>query len=366
MQAVRVVCNVHQLKTMKLRSLAFAALLLAALPSTSSLAAVAISVNLAPPPLPVVVQPPCPVDGYLWAPGYWAYGDYGYYWVPGYWAAPPTVGLLWTPPWWGFVNGVYVFNRGYWGPRVGFYGGINYGYGYFGRGFDGGYWTGNVFRYNTAVVRVNKTVIHNTYVNRTVIRNSTRAGRVSFNGGPNGVKAVATAQEKAAERQRRAGPTAAQLSRQQAANKNRDLQASANNGHPKVTNQPGEQGQKTKVAQQQTKAASENAAKKAKAEAAARRANAARGETRAREEQQVRAAERQREVARNARERQADVRSREARERENAAARRRMTERSRRPEAVSPRDGGQGNRGQSSDQQRKRKQKRDQDSDDRR
>ena len=43
---------------------------------------------------------------------------------------PPAVGLLWTPGYWGFNNGIYAFNRGYWGPHVGFYGGINYGFGY--------------------------------------------------------------------------------------------------------------------------------------------------------------------------------------------------------------------------------------------
>ena len=32
----------------------------------------------------------------------------------------------------------FVFYDGYWGPHVGFYGGINYGFGYFGLGFEGG------------------------------------------------------------------------------------------------------------------------------------------------------------------------------------------------------------------------------------
>jgi hypothetical protein len=354
---------------MKLRSLAFAALLLAALPSTSSLAAVGISVNFAPPPLPVFVQPPCPVEGYLWTPGYWAYGDFGYYWVPGYWVAPPTVGLLWTPPYWGFADGIYVFHNGYWGPRIGFYGGINYGYGYFGSGYYGGYWAGNVFRYNTAVTRVNTTIIHNTYVNRTVIRKQTGAGRTSFNGGPNGAKAVPTAEEKAAAEQRRAGPTSQQLSRQVAASKNRDLQASVNKGHPKSAaiasirqNEP----QTKKAEQSASEKLANNANKARKIETASRRESAARSETALRKEQQAPAAERQREIS--ARERQADVRAREARERESAAARRRMTERSRRPEVVSPRETGQSNRSNTSaEQQRKRKQsKRDQNSDDRR
>jgi hypothetical protein len=39
----------------------------------------------APPPLPDYEQPQAPGDGYLWTPGYWAWGGGGYYWVPGGW-----------------------------------------------------------------------------------------------------------------------------------------------------------------------------------------------------------------------------------------------------------------------------------------
>jgi hypothetical protein len=42
-----------------------------------------ISITIAPPALPVYVQPPIPEPGYLWTPGYWAYGPDGYFWVPG-------------------------------------------------------------------------------------------------------------------------------------------------------------------------------------------------------------------------------------------------------------------------------------------
>ena len=44
----------------------------------------------------------------------------------------------------------YFWNAGYWGPYVGYYGGINYGFGYFGIGFYGGYWGGGRFWYNRA------------------------------------------------------------------------------------------------------------------------------------------------------------------------------------------------------------------------
>jgi hypothetical protein len=216
----------------KLHSLTLAALLFAGLPLASSWAQVGVSITVAPPVLPVVEQPPCPVDGYLWTPGYWAYGDADYYLVPGFWEAPPEVGLLWTPPYWAFADGVYAFHDGYWGPSVGFYGGINYGYGYFGSGYYGGQWAGNVFRYNTAVTRVNTTVIHNTYEDRTVLSKQA-ASHASFNG-PGGVKAEPTAEEKAAAGARHVPATSEQVSRQQAASKNRDLQASVNHGHPKT------------------------------------------------------------------------------------------------------------------------------------
>src|SRR6185312_7926012 len=95
----------------------------------ASFAGVLISVNIAPPVLPVDSQPLCPGDGYIWTPGYWAYGQDGYYWVPGVWVQPPTVGYLWTPGYWGWGGSDYIFHAGYWGPHVGFYGGANYGCG---------------------------------------------------------------------------------------------------------------------------------------------------------------------------------------------------------------------------------------------
>ena len=213
---------------MKLRFLVFAAFL--ALPLASSFGQVGISVNIAPPVLPVYEQPLCPVAGHIWTPGYWAY-DNDYYWVPGVWVPPPRVGLLWTPAWWGWNNGAYVFNQGYWGSHVGFYGGINYGYGYTGNGYWGGRWSGNTFQYNTAVTRVNKTVVHNTYINNSFKKN-VNVNRTSFNG-PNGVKAEANAEQRAAAANaKKTGPTSQQLARQQAASKDQNLRASVNKGNP--------------------------------------------------------------------------------------------------------------------------------------
>jgi hypothetical protein len=80
---------------------------------SASLAQVAVSITIAPPALPVYQQPPCPSAGYIWTPGYWAYGPDGYFWVPGTWVEVPAAGLLWTPGYWGWNNGVYVWNTGY-------------------------------------------------------------------------------------------------------------------------------------------------------------------------------------------------------------------------------------------------------------
>ncbi|HPO19624.1 MAG TPA: YXWGXW repeat-containing protein, partial [Rubrivivax sp.] len=126
-------------------------------------------VQIAPPPLPLYVQPLAPGPGYLWTPGYWGWSAGGYYWIPGTWVLPPTVGLLWTPGWWGWAGGGYRWHAGYWGAQVGFYGGVDYGFGYFGVGYSGGQWRGNQFYYNTAISHVDVTHVTNVYVDKTVI-----------------------------------------------------------------------------------------------------------------------------------------------------------------------------------------------------
>jgi hypothetical protein len=208
------------------------AVLSCGLPAPSQ-AGVFVSITVAPPVLPVYAQPPCPVDGYLWTPGYWAWGPAGYYWVPGVWIAPPAVGLLWTPGYWGFGGGIYAWHAGYWGPHVGFYGGVNYGWGYPGVGFIGGGWSGGFFRYNSAVLNVNRTVIRNVYVDRTVIRNTTVVNRASFNG-PGGIRAYATPQQRAYMNERHFGATSSQFSHERTAGQDRSFLASANHGRPPV------------------------------------------------------------------------------------------------------------------------------------
>src|SRR5580704_15635965 len=116
-------------------------LILLLLPALSP-AQVSVNVNVAPPEMPVYEQPPIPGDGYIWSPGYWYWNDdyQDYFWVPGTWVLAPEPGLLFTPGYWGSEGGAYVFHAGYWGPHVGFYGGVNYGFGYGVSGYEGGYW----------------------------------------------------------------------------------------------------------------------------------------------------------------------------------------------------------------------------------
>jgi hypothetical protein len=210
------------------------ALALLAIPAASQAQiAVGISVHIGPPALPVYVQPVCPAPGYIWTPGYWAYGEDGYYWVPGTWVMAPAVGLLWTPGYWGWGGGAYLWHAGYWGPHVGFYGGINYGFGYGGVGFVGGEWRGREFSYNRSVTNVNVTVVHNTY-NRTVVNNNTTINRTSFNGGSGGTTAQPTAGEQAAAREQHVQPTSAQTQHEHTASTNRAQLASVNHGQPTV------------------------------------------------------------------------------------------------------------------------------------
>ena len=206
------------------------------LPKTASAqVAVGISVRVGPPALPVYAQPICPGPNYIWTPGYWSWdpNEQQYYWVPGTWVLAPEPGYLWTPGYWGFAGGLYLWHPGYWGPHVGFYGGINYGFGYFGSGFVGGEWRGGHFFYNTAVSHVNVNIVRNVYVNRAVVRN-VRVNHVSYNGGPHGINARPTAQEQRWDSERHVGPTANQQRHVDQAQGNRALRYNENHGRPPI------------------------------------------------------------------------------------------------------------------------------------
>ncbi|MBV8924362.1 MAG: YXWGXW repeat-containing protein [Bradyrhizobium sp.] len=193
-----------------------------------------VSVEIAPPPLPYYEQPIIPAEGYIWVPGYWAWdaneGDY--YWVPGTWVEPPQPELLWTPAYWGWIGGRYAFHPGYWGREVGFYGGIDYGFGYTGDGYYGGHWDHGAFFYNRTVNNITNVRITNVY-NQTVVVNNT-VNRVSFNGGNGGTTARPTAQQEAFARERHVEETPVQRQHVEAASKDRALFAKQNHGEPAV------------------------------------------------------------------------------------------------------------------------------------
>jgi hypothetical protein len=217
--------------TRSIRTMLFALAVLVM--SIAASAQVRITVGFGPPAIPVYEQPVCPGDGYLWTPGYWAWDPDAedYYWVPGTWVEAPEVGYLWTPPWWGWEGGVFLFHEGWWGPQIGFYGGINYGFGYFGEGFVGGRWQDGHFFYNREVLNVNVVNIHNVYNEHVTIVNNSH---VAYNGGEGGLTARATAGEEAAAQGRHVGPIAAQNEQMQQARGNPQMRASANQGRPPI------------------------------------------------------------------------------------------------------------------------------------
>jgi hypothetical protein len=202
-------------------------------PSTASAQfSIGFSVNVAPPLIPVFAQPPIPGYGYIWTPGYWAWDPaFGYYWVPGEWVLPPEPGLLWTPGYWAWRDGVFGFISGYWGPTVGYYGGVDYGYGYGGLGYQGAEWRGGRLFYNRSANNFGGVRIATTFSRALTPR--TRS-RVSFNGGRGGLTVKPTSAEMAATRGRHVNATAAQVQRVHASAANPAFR-SASVGHGRAT-----------------------------------------------------------------------------------------------------------------------------------
>jgi hypothetical protein len=134
---------------------------------------------------------------------------------------------------------VYVWHAGYWGPHIGFYGGVNYGFGYFGNGYEGGYWRDRHFYYNRTVNNINITNVH--IYNKTVINNVT-VNRISYNGGRGGIMTRPTHEQETWSREHHFEPTNLQRDHEHAAGGNRALWASENHGRPSIaaTSRPGE------------------------------------------------------------------------------------------------------------------------------
>lgn len=214
-----------------IRSLACVSLALAmfAIPRASFAQIVAVSTIVEPPGLAVEDQPISPGDGYIWTPGYWAWGASDYAWVPGRWVLAPQVGFLWTPGYWGWADGRYFWHEGWWGEHVGFYGGVYYGYGYGGVGYDGGYWNRGRFYYNTTVNHLDGRYRYNTYRRTLIVHEVTR---VSYNGGRGGLAARPTPQQESFARAHHAPPTAEQSHHVQVAIASPSQRFSVNHGAP--------------------------------------------------------------------------------------------------------------------------------------
>jgi len=196
-------------------------------------------VNVAPPTLPSYEQPTIPAEDYLWVPGYWAWRKSvpdDYFWVPGTWVQPPQPGLLWTPPYWSRVDGGYAFHNGYWAVEVGFYGGIDYGYGYAGDGYQGGRWGNGVFLYNRAVNNLGSLGTPHAY-DQTVAAED-NGMRMSFNGGRRGTVSRPTRRQEALASGQHVGPTAEQQKHFELAAMDRSLYSKLNNGRPAVAATP--------------------------------------------------------------------------------------------------------------------------------
>ena len=195
-------------------------------------------VSVAPPPLPLYAQPAIPAKGDLWVPGFWAWRKAvpDYFWVPGTWVKPPQQGLLWTPAYWSRVDGGYVFHAGYWAEQVGFYGGIDYGYGYTGDGYQGGRWKDGALFYNRAVNNLESPDIANVYDE--AVASDNKAVRVSFNGGSSGTAARPTPREDALGDGPHVEATAEQRKHFELAAMDRSLYSRLNHGEPGVAATP--------------------------------------------------------------------------------------------------------------------------------
>jgi WXXGXW repeat (2 copies) len=194
---------------------------------------IGVTVSFGPPALPYYVQPPCPAPCYVWTPGYWAWDPaLGYFSVPGTWVRSPFIGALWTPGYWDYDDGVYVWYAGYWGPAVGYYGGIDYGYGYTGEGYQGGYWNHGTFYYNRTVNTITTLNITNVYGQS--VDEHFRDRHISYHGGPGGTRGGPTPAQFSAARQRRSTAVSAQQHQILLAKANPVERASVNHGRPGI------------------------------------------------------------------------------------------------------------------------------------
>ena len=173
----------------------------------------------------------------MWTPGYWAWdaNNNDYYWVPGTWVLAPYSGALWTPGYWAYNNGQYAWSGGYWGMHIGYYGGINYGYGYTGAGYQGGYWNNGAFRYNRSVNNVGNAHVANAYSSKV---NVVQKSRVSFNGGNQGVQMTSSKSDQIITGMPHQHATPPQVQHENDSRSQPNQRYAVNHGAPKVAATP--------------------------------------------------------------------------------------------------------------------------------
>ena len=207
-------------------------LLLCLVPAVShAQIAVGVSIRVGPPALPVYTQPPCPVEGYLWTPGYWGYGAAGYYWGSGE--------CGWRCLAWEFCG-----HRAIGASLAGCMAGM--------QGTGDRTWASTAVlttaldmagsaswagigaveaSFTTAPCSMWAWVFHNTFVDRTVVNTTVVNNHFSFNG-EGGAMARPTPAEQAVEHENHFQPTPNQVSHENAMAQDRNQLASTNGGHP--------------------------------------------------------------------------------------------------------------------------------------
>ena len=120
------------------------------------------------------------------------------------------------------------------------YGGVNYGYGYTGEGYQGGRWDNGNFYYNGAVNNISRERRITNVYNQPVSSQLT-IHNPSYHGGRGGVTVQPTIGQRMLGAERHIQPTAEQAQHQSAARGNRALGASQNRGRPPIaaTSRPG-------------------------------------------------------------------------------------------------------------------------------
>jgi hypothetical protein len=77
------------------------------------------------PPAPMYERAPAVRRGYVWSPGYWAWGGHRHHWVPGSYVVERP-GYVYAPPSWRERGGRWYLQEGYWNPQVAMRGGERY------------------------------------------------------------------------------------------------------------------------------------------------------------------------------------------------------------------------------------------------